>query len=57
MELDIAKIKYGFDFGSGNPNDKRTLEFLKQHLWDNHEFIRYNWATVKRLRSKEVNGN
>jgi len=49
-EFEKFKKQYG-DFGSGNPGDKKTLEFVKQKLKEKRKckIIRYNWKTVKRL--------
>ena len=49
-EYENLKKKYG-DFGSGNPGDPKTIEFVKQKLREKRKcnIIRYNWATVKRL--------
>jgi len=53
-EFREAKELYG-DFGSGNPNDRKTEEFIKKHLKHKKcnkgcNFIRWNWRTIERLR-------
>ena len=52
IEYDELRKQYG-DFGSGNPNDPKVLEFVRQKLKENKkcDIIRYNWKTVKRLMS------
>ncbi len=37
-------IVYGFDFGSKNPNDAKTQEFVRKH--PNSQLIRRNWGTI-----------
>lgn len=49
LEYAILRDKYG-DFGSGNPNDKKTLKFIKNNL--NNPIIRQTWITVKRLKGE-----
>ena len=49
----IFKNQYG-DFGSGNPNDKKTEQFIIEKL-KNEEYcpiIRYNWKTIERLKGE-----
>jgi len=54
-EYEKLRELYG-DFGSGNPNDERTLTFLREKLRSNEHcpIIRYNWKTIKRLKG-EIN--
>lgn len=49
-ELDFLRQKYG-DFGSGNVNDKKTLEWVRNnpHL----PIIRTKWKTYKKLFKEE----
>jgi len=55
-EYELLKEIYG-DFGSGNPNDKKTLEFIKKN--PSCPIIRKKWATYKRLmgEGKDDEGN
>jgi len=49
------KFIYNFDFGSKNPNDKRTQEFVRKfpHSW----IIRRKWGTIIPRILKEVENN
>jgi len=49
-EYEELKKLFG-DFGSGNPNDKKTIQFIKKN--PNCEIIRKSWATYKRLVGNE----
>jgi ribonuclease HII len=56
VEYSLHKELFKFDFGSGNPNDRRTIQFLKIHSqhapmceWG-CKFIRWNWKTLERVR-------
>ncbi len=65
QEYDRFRVLFG-DFGSGNPNDKKTIAYLKKHIPHRYakdkrkrktrcngcRVIRWNWATVKRLRKQ-----
>lgn len=48
--MEEMKVKYG-DFGSANPNDKKTEAWLKANAiqGQRHPLIRYSWWTLKRL--------
>jgi len=57
LEYERLKKEVGFDFGSGNPNDPKTVEFLKLHVPHNMNLfcpgcriIRWSWATIKRVK-------
>jgi len=56
MEFDYLNEKY--NLGSGNPNDSKTIEFIKKHLnhkpkcQDGCQWIRWNWHTIKRLKGE-----
>lgn len=52
LELAVLKDKFG-EFGSSNPNDKKTIRFIKKHLNDNCPIVRYSWITVKRLKKED----
>jgi ribonuclease HII len=46
------KQKYDYDFKSGYPHDKPTIEFLKQYLETNGELppeTRLSWSTAERI--------
>ncbi|MHA1783587.1 MAG: ribonuclease HII [Candidatus Helarchaeota archaeon] len=46
MEYEWARWKFG-EIGSGEPRDKKTIQFLKKNL--DSPIIRKSWVTVKRL--------
>ena len=52
-EIEHLQKKYP-DMGSGEPSDKKTIEFLKKHL-DNPplDCVRTSWITFKRLKQKQ----
>jgi ribonuclease HII len=48
------RIKHG-DFGSGYPNDVKTITFLEAWFREREmcpKFVRSSWSTVKRIRSR-----
>ncbi len=56
FELELRKLrrKYG-DLGSGNPNDPKTLKWLRDYWSEHHswpEFVRPYYKTLKRLESE-----
>jgi len=51
-EYDLLKEKHG-DFGSGNPNDKKTLKWICEH--PESEIIRKKWKTYKWLEKHHFN--
>jgi len=56
-EKEIAKIKkkIGKDFGSGYPNDPKTIEFLSKHKKEHKDdgLFRKSWATFKNSEVKK----
>gem|GEM_PF-2595156 len=44
METELWKQIYGFDFGSKNPNDGKTQEFVKK--FPHSQIIRTKWGTI-----------
>ena len=49
--------KLNEDFGSGNPNDKRTIAFLRRHINNLPKFVKRSYITVRRLIAEEVNND
>lgn len=56
-EIEKIKKELNFDFGSGYSSDPRTINFLKEHLFDNKvmKYVRKKWSTVDRLKQKSLN--
>ena len=51
--IEKLKIENNFDFGSGYPSDKKTINFLKKYNFSNLNFnrnIRFSWKTIDNLR-------
>jgi ribonuclease H, mammalian HI/archaeal HII subfamily len=50
--VDSLKEKYGYDFKSGYPHDKPTINFLKDYLSEKGELppeTRMSWSTAERI--------
>lgn len=50
--VDELKKKYGYDFKSGYPHDKPTINFLKDYLGEKGELppeTRLSWSTAERI--------
>lgn len=57
-DAEIGRIKkeLGYDFGSGYSSDERTINFLKEHIFDNKvlKHVRIKWRTVDDLRQRNL---
>ncbi|MDY6788914.1 MAG: ribonuclease HII [Candidatus Nanohaloarchaea archaeon] len=54
------KEKYDYDFKSGYPHDKPTIEFLQQYLEKNGELpeeTRMSWSTAERIIKEKQQGS
>lgn len=58
--VDELKKKYGYDFKSGYPHDKPTIEFLEKYVEEKGELpmeTRRSWSTAERiLKESEQSG-
>jgi ribonuclease HII len=54
-EISILKKKIGKDFGSGYPNDPKTIKFLKKYSEEHKKdgIFRETWATFKNLKKEK----
>ena len=51
-EIEKAHKKYGIDFGSGYPNDPKTIQFLEEYYQKHKKFpeiARNSWETCKKI--------
>ncbi len=46
--------KHG-EFGSGYPADEKTINFLKKNRGKEMDFVRYSWATARKILGKKKN--
>ncbi|MGC9132540.1 MAG: ribonuclease HII [Candidatus Micrarchaeia archaeon] len=55
-EIEKIKKKVGYDFGSGYPSDKKTIEFLKKAMLlpEVKKHLRKKWRTLERLKQRRI---
>lgn len=55
-EIEKIKKKVKYDFGSGYPSDKRTVDFLRRMLFapEVQKYVRKEWKTLQRVKQHSI---